>query len=253
MRRKGVLSLLSVVMVAVMMTYVYSRPLKARAEVIEHEVVLADGDTVWSAEGLVARAFAKLPLNGMEILTESMRLDMLDFWAMDSVYCVHNAMEGVSYLEELTDDYLKAQVTPVSTLQLKLLAGKKSEKLVMCIYTIGDSIQAPDSRVTFYKIENKDVKDLDDNLKLIELPVDKYLRAPGLLDFFDTRDKKVKKMITEAVPFPTIEYMVSPESDNLSARLTIEKFMGREQYDSIKPYMRKQVVLKWNGRFEVSK
>lgn len=100
--------------------------------------------------GLTARAvFENLQSPSLEILKRTTRLDMLDYWDADSIYKAQNALGGLSWIEELTSDFAKIRISPVSTVEIKLLPYKK-DRIVMTVYTIGDESQAEDSGVDFY-------------------------------------------------------------------------------------------------------
>lgn len=186
----------------------------------------------------VKRAFVDYPLVMLDLLKRNTRLDMLDYYEADSIYAAPNAMEGLSRLVSVTDDYLKVQLTPVTTLQLKVLKMKNNSDIVVSVYTIGDSGHASDS----------DLKVFDSNMN--ELNPKKYFRIPEVSDFFNvgTEGKKKMKEIEELVPFPTIEYSLSGENGDLSAHLTVGTFMGKEDYDVIHRYeIPGGLLYQWNG------
>ncbi len=179
--------------------------------------------------------FANLPLKTLDILSKSSRLDMLDYYAIDSIYKAQNGMEGISELVKVTPDYLEVKITPVTTMQILMLRAKK-EPAAAVLYTIGGEGQSADTDVTF----------LDENMK--ELPRNKYLEYPQILDFFNVPDKKVKERIEELVPFPTIEFVANPDNFTLTAKLTVGEYMGQENYDYIKKYLKPELHYRWNGK-----
>ena len=184
------------------------------------------------------RAFAEMPATVLDLLPRTTRLDMLDFFDVDSIYKAVNALEGISYLETVTPDYLKVSITPVSTMQFKILKDKKGNDIVMTIYTVGGGREAKDSDIRFY------------NTGMIELDRTKFLKLPDLKDFFEIpRDSKTSmKEIEEIVPFATMEFNASPGSDLVTGTLTVGQFMSREDFDLIKSLERPQVTLRWNGK-----
>ena len=50
------------------------------------------------------RAFIDFPSPALDLLTRSMRLDMLDYYEADSIYRVKNALEGLSSLDTVATD-----------------------------------------------------------------------------------------------------------------------------------------------------
>lgn len=185
----------------------------------------------------VKRAFVEMPVNTLDLLNRSTRLDMLDYFAVDSVYKAENALEGESYLVAVKPDYLKLQLTAVSTLELKVVRSKKGGDIVVSVYTISGDSQAPDSDIKFF----------DANMK--ELPRDKYFRLPDLKDFFEIPKGSVTTMkeLKQMIPFPTIEYFLSPGSDEIKARLTVGTFMDKDDYNIMKLFLKPEIFFRWNG------
>lgn len=183
-------------------------------------------------------AFTNLNIPALEILKRTTRLDMLDYWDADSIYKATNAMSGLSWIENCTSDYIKVQLTPVSTLELKMLPAKKGEVITMAIYTVGNNVQAQDSQVTFT------------DMTMHELDAKKLFRQPKLEDFFDIPKGSLTSMkeIREMIPFPTVAYSASPDTDEVTARLTVEAFMNIDDYNIVKLFLKPEVQLKWNGK-----
>ncbi|MCH5231307.1 MAG: DUF3256 family protein [Muribaculaceae bacterium] len=189
------------------------------------------------------KVFEKLSSSALEILPPSTRLDMLDYWDVDSVYKASNAMEGLSWIESVTDSYLKVHISSVSSLQIKILPEKKTE-IVMTVYTVGDDVQAQDSQVKFY----------DENLQ--ELEASKYLKLPHLKEFFEIPKGSATKMkeIEEMIPFPTIAFSANPINDNLEARLTVEKYINEDDWNIAKLFVKPFITLEWKkGKYVVEK
>lgn len=185
--------------------------------------------------------FVNLPLKTLDILSKSTRLDMLDYYDVDSIYKAPNGMEGLSELVKVTPDYLDVKITPVTEMQILMLRDKKNLACVV-LYTIGGEGQAADTDVTF--ISNK----------FQELPRKQYLEYPDILDFFNIPDKQVRDRIEELIPFPTIEFTASPDSSTLTARLTVGQYMGKENYEYIKKYMKPELKFVWDGkRYKLAK
>lgn len=181
--------------------------------------------------------FVNLPLKTLDILKKSTRLDMLDYYAADSIYKAVNGMEGISELVKVTPKFLDVRITPVTTMQIGVFekSGKKSPVAIVA-YTIESERQAADTDITF----------LDRDMN--ELPREKYLEYPDIIDFFNVHEKSDKEMIEDLVPFPTIKFTMNPVNKDLTAVLTVGEFMGRENYDKIKPLMKPSLLFRWNGK-----
>lgn len=199
------------------------------------------GDSV-APGGISARGvFERLQAPAIDILGKSTRLDMLDYWDADSVYRAKNALAGVSWLIDVTPGYLKVQVTPVSTFEIKILKGR-DKPLAMTIYTVGGDAQAADSSIEFFAAD----------MTLAKLDAKRYFKAPELKDFFDipkgsaTDMKEIKGMI----PFPTVEYSANADNDDVSARLTVGKYMDVDDYNIVKLFLKPEVTLRWNGKYK---
>lgn len=192
-----------------------------------------------AGKALTAReVFTQLQCPALEILRKSSRLDMLDYWDADSIAPVKNGLEGVSNLIEVADDYLKVQLTPVSTLQIKLLPGKGGP-MAMTLHTVGDDTQALDTQVAFY---DADLQPIDGT---------RLLNAPGLKDFLQIpKGSAVKAKDAERlIPFATVCYNAAPGTDNLTAVLTVSQFMSRGDWETCKPLVKPLLTGVWNGKF----
>lgn len=207
-------------------------------------VTVTAADKAEVRERLTAsEAFVRYPAHTLTLLKESKRQDMIDYYKADSIADVMNSMEGLSHLiRPVTSEWLKVQVTPVTTLTIRVLPYKQDGQIVMSVYTIGDSLQASDSEVRFY------------DEKMTELKRDKFIKIARSEDFFDFRgtDGKTKKEILELVPFPTVEYINTPDGTGLTARLTVGEFMSKEDMEKISPYLRRERQYRWTGnRYEL--
>jgi hypothetical protein len=194
-----------------------------------------------SADTLTARdALLRMPIANIDILSRSMRLDMLGYYDADSIYQVRNALSGVSEIvPPLTNDYLKIRLTSASTIAIKVLPSK-SGQIFVSSYTIGGENNSHDSELSIFDKYMRHIK------------TSKYLKEPKLKDFLiEGVDSKTREMVLETIPFLTVEYTLEPDRDTLTATLTIDGYMGREAYDKVSPYLRKQLQYRWSGnKFE---
>lgn len=192
-----------------------------------------------SAKAITAsEAFERLDVEALTLIEPAARQQMVrDYLDENKVDTVFNALEGLSWIvPPVSNDYLQVQVSQVTKLTLRVLPSKKGQ-LVGAIYTVGDSITAPDSQLTFYDAEMNPLK------------LDKILKQPKLGDFFDFSGvpDSEKKALLKKIPFPTIEYTFSPEGTDLTARLTIERYMGAEDFAKLTLYMRPELLYHWTG------
>lgn len=186
----------------------------------------------------VRRAFVEYPDPALDLLSRTTRMDMLDYSDIDSVYMAPNGMEGLSCIEALADGYIKVRITPVSTLQLKVLPLKKGGDVVLSIYTVGGEGQAPDSDVRFY------------SASLEEIPAGKYIKYPELKNFFDIPKGSItsQKEIDAMVPFPTVMFDTSAGDSPVKASLTVGEYISQDDYNILKLFLKPEISYIWDGR-----
>lgn len=193
------------------------------------------GDTLTAS-----RVFRYIPLDVLELLRPSTRLDMLDYYEQaDSLWQAPNAMEGYSQLQTVTPDYLKVTISPVSTLEIKILPGKKGQ-IAMTIYTVGSDEVSRDSSVEFFDSALQPLRRGD------------YLKAPEMKDFFDLKGSDVSlKELREALPFQTVEYSTGPGDTPLTATFTTLLKAPEETRKRLTPLLKAPLRLDWKGRYEL--
>lgn len=182
-------------------------------------------------------AFLGMPATTLDLLARPMREDMLAYLAKDSIYKVPNALEGLSYFNlPVTDEYMQVQVTPVTQFTIRILPGKKS-RVVATAYTVGDSLQSHDTQLKFFTPEMKEIK------------LDKVIKIASTEDFLNTKglSRDDRERLLSLIPFPTVEYIFSPNSNYLKARLTVGEFLSKEVNEKIKPYLRRERTYRWDG------
>lgn len=185
-----------------------------------------------------ADVFVNLPVDVLDLLRKTYRLDMVDYFKADSIYAAPNAMEGTSKLVALTETYAKVEITPVSTLEIRLLPMKKGGKRIMTIYSIGtEEGVAADSDIRFF----------DSDFKEIERK--KVIKLPGIKDFFkfDKDQKEMYKKVDSIIPFPTMVIYASPDSDNVTFHLTSEGVTDIFEFDKFKDFLIPTLTYEWDG------
>ncbi|MDE6009817.1 MAG: DUF3256 family protein [Muribaculaceae bacterium] len=218
----------TILMVAVGCAFVFgAAEMKARKPAIPAEPIT------------VGKAFLLIPQQDLDLLTMSMRQDMLDYMEQrDSIYKKANVYMGLSWIEKMEPGYMRVRLSDVSDLQIKLLPLTKSTlPLVMTVYTIDDGNGTADSTVKFF-----------DNA-MQEIPTSKFISLPRPDDFYDIpKDSPVsRKDIEEAMPFYTMAVTVNPQTGALTGRMTSANSLTREEEERLKPYLRKELRWSWNG------
>lgn len=205
-------------------------PNRAAAE----EIPIAAEDTVWVATA--RQAFLNLPPDALHLLSRQMREDMLAYLDNDTIRPIYNALGGQSSLTRpVTDTYLKCQISPMSSMTIRILPAKKSP-LIATVYTIDSPGQPADSQISFYDMQMKPVK------------TSKHLSLARIQDYIVNSDHEKKKQIMDAIPFPTVEYVLGPDGNTLTATLTAQNLLGEEQLQEIRKYLNPTLTYIWNGR-----
>ncbi len=203
----------------------------------------ADGNRAPVAKPMTAReAFVEMPVKVLDLLKRSTRLDMLDYYDVDSLWQATNTMDGVSVLEQVDSTYLRVRLTPASSLQIAMLPSKeKGGQVIMTLYTVGKKGEAADTDMEFY--------DTDMNL----LPRERFFRHPEVKDFFHfpKNERDVLKEVEKEIEFPTVEYTAAPAPSgaiSLSGTLTSERRVSLELKEKMAPYALASRDWVWNGK-----
>jgi len=188
-------------------------------------------------------AFVKVPSRHLDLIDPPLRLDMLDYWDVDSIAHVKNNMDGRSWLTVVTPTFLGVHLTEVSSFGLKVLPSDNGG-IVATTYTIDGEGEADDTSLLFYDAQMKPLK------------MDKIISYPELKDFFSLSGNAKLKMsdVREAIPFITVRFDLSPDSTDLSARLTVGEYLDKETFDALQPYMHRNLTYIWDGkRYKLNK
>ncbi len=193
------------------------------------------GDSALTARSV----FERINVPALDILTPSARLDLLDYWDADSVYRVKTSIDGQAWFDRVDPDWVRINVSPVSTFDIKLLPAKGGN-VVMTLYTVGGDGQARDTSVEFY-----------DAATLAPLDDSRYFKAPSLKQFFNIPKGSVTTMkeIEEMIPFTTVEYSLTPGSDELSAKLTSEAYVSVDDWNVARIFLVPEVKAGWKGKY----
>lgn len=226
------------------------------ASEVKDEVNVEAADSVWVEDvpnKPVMEAFMLIPNKDLDILVPRMREEMLIYMEADSIYKCRNVYTGLSWIEEMTPNYLRVHLTDVSSLQLRVLPtvskGKQPSDLVMSIYTVSADSETADSTVKFYRLTDFG----NDSVTLDPIAAKKFLAVPNPEDFYDKEKAKaagmkVKEMMDE-MPFHTIAYDITQgQPTELTGHLTMDNYLTVEQRDRLTPYLRKTLHWLWDGK-----
>jgi len=189
------------------------------------------------ADTLTARkVFAEAPLEVLDMLRPTTRLDMLDYYTeADSIFAATDALGGKSRLVTVADDYMKVSVTPVSTLEIKILPYKKGF-IAMTLYTVGGDSIAKDTEIRFF----------DSNFK--ELSADRYLKKLDSKAFFNLKNTDISgKQFCELVPFASVCYTTGPGETPLTATFTTLSVLSQESRKRLQSHLTPSLTATWTG------
>lgn len=188
------------------------------------------------------RVFADIPLDVLDMLRPSTRLDMIDYYEQaDSLLNAPNALGGKSRFLEVADDYLRVEVTSVSTLEIKILPFKKNKRLVMTLYTVGTDDGAKDTEVRFFDELLNPVS--DNNL----------IKFPDLTRFFNLKESGVSKNeLKKLIPVVAVKYSTGPGDASLTADLTSWQILPNETKEMLESHFIPSLNATWKGSYKFS-
>lgn len=103
--------------------------------------------TSGQAQLSVRDIFAAAPDSIFPLMTQNNRLDCIDFKENNMQARVKNRLDQYTEMTDLTQNYLRIQMTEHSTVQMRLLSASDSIFCLISTY-LGPT---PDSRITFYR------------------------------------------------------------------------------------------------------
>lgn len=185
--------------------------------------------------------FKNMPDSLCPLLSAVNRADFIDFLESKMKAEVTNNFGGKSEMTELSPDYIRVQMTPQSTWQMKLLPVNDSTKVICTVSTV--CAPACDSHINFYTTDWK------------ELPAASYLPAlPGMDDFIiqapDTVDVYEYQAARRQADMLLVKTDLSAKDTALTFTFTTPDYMEKEAAEKLKPFIRRPIAYTWNqGRF----
>lgn len=175
------------------------------------------------------------------LLTAVNRADCIDFLESKMKAEVTNRFGGKSEMTELAPDYIRIQMTPQSSWQMKLLATNDSTKVICTVSTA--CAPACDSDVHFYTTGWE------------ELPASSFLTPPVMKDFLSLPDTVMDYEVRDAGEQADMLLMkadLSAKDNALTFTFTTTDYMDKEAAEKLKPYLRRPVVYVWKeGNYEL--
>lgn len=185
--------------------------------------------------------FKNMPDSICPLLSAVNRADFIDFLESKMKAEVTNSFGGKSEMTELSPDYIRVQMTPQSTWQMKLLPVNDSTKVICTVSTV--CAPACDSHINFYTTDWK------------ELPAASYLPAlPAMDDFIiqapDTVDIYEYQAARRQADMLLVKTDLSAKEAALTFTFTTPDYMEKEAAEKLKPFIRRPIAYTWNqGKF----
>lgn len=187
------------------------------------------------------KCFTNMPDSLSPLLTAVNRADCIDFMESKMKAEVTNRFGGKSEMTELTPDYIRVQVTPQSSWQMKLLALNDSTNIICTVSTA--CAPACDSGLHFY---TTDWKELPTTSYLPTLPAmnDFIVSAPDTVDIYEYQEaiRQADMLLMKAD--------LSGKDATLTFTFTTPDYMEKEAAEKLKPFLRRPITYTWKeGRF----
>lgn len=185
--------------------------------------------------------FKNMPDSLCPLLSAVNRADFIDFLESKMKAEVTNNFGGKSEMTELSPDYIRVQMTPQSTWQMKLLPVNDSTKVICTVSTV--CAPACDSHINFYTTDWK------------ELPAASYLPALPAMDHFilqasDTVDVYEYQAARRQADMLLVKTDLSAKDAALTFTLTTPDYMEKEAAEKLKPFIRRPIAYTWSqGKF----
>lgn len=182
----------------------------------------------------IREIFKQMPDSLIPYLTENDKLDLIDFIDSNMKSEVENALNGKTILKTLTKKYLDIELTPASSMQMKLLpytsAEIQSPDLIVCVVTTyGDDIK--ESKIKFY------------TTKWEEIFINNPLATETLCNIF--ADSMTTTSMQGSMPNVFVEAKLSPDEDELLVNLSYPTYGTDEKSKMV--FRNMSTTLKWTG------
>ncbi|QIU94625.1 DUF3256 family protein [Bacteroides faecium] len=183
--------------------------------------------------------FVNMPDSLSPLLTKVNRADCVDFLESKMKAQVENRFGKKSEMTELGKDYIRMQMSPQTTWQMKVLALNDTTNVICTVSTA--CAPACDSSIRFYTTDWK------------PLTESQFITLPAMGDFLNTPDSTGIYAFDEARRSADMLLMkadFNKKNTELTVTLTTPDYMSKETAEKLKPFLRRPIVYRWeNGAF----
>ena len=185
--------------------------------------------------------FLALPDSICPLLTAVNRADCIDFMESKMKAQVVNRLEGNSEMKELSNDYIRVQLTDENIWQMKLLSVNDSTKLIGVITTACAPVC--DSQIHFYTTSWKPLLTRD------------YLNFPVINDFVIKKADSLSisgVQQHEQLDICFLKADFSANNNDLLFTFTSPDYLGKETAEKLSPFFRRDLLFFWKeGQFNL--
>lgn len=180
--------------------------------------------------------FVSEPGEVLQLLSQRTKMDMIDYLNEGRMVDVVNNLDETSHFNKVTDNYMSIQVTAGTAVELLLMPMSKKDTVIVAVTTV--ELPSTDSRIQFFSTDWS------------QLHVKDYIKVPSMKDFIfiPKGDKTKKETILESIEFPIISYSINSEKNTIISRHGLKKYMSKDDYERIAPYLRDSIELKRKGK-----
>lgn len=178
--------------------------------------------------------FASEPGNLLALVPKTVRLDMMDYYDSGTIVQANNNMGDGTRLDTITDNFMRLHTSDVKVLEMKMMKWK-NDTILAVVETV--EIPVRDSRITFY------------NKNWVQLREIKPFKMPTMEDFIlPNVTKEKRRELLASIAFPVIELSFGGAGfDQLTARHGQDKFLSRQEWNEMKPYLRPTITYSVQG------
>lgn len=183
---------------------------------------------------VIADLFGTEPGAVFPLLTQTARLDMVDYYNSGKQVTIQNNLAGETRLLELDSAYLKLQASGSKVVEMHMRRVGK-DTVITVIETVMTPV--PDSRLSQW------------NSHWQRYTSDRLFLMPSIDDFI------IKKMpgelrldLQDAMIFPLVQLTFKGENhDVIEATHGLEQFLAPSEYKRFAPYLKPSLTYRFNG------
>lgn len=180
--------------------------------------------------------FITEPGNVFELLTQGVRAAMVTMAEQGKKIESENLHGGTAKIDSLSTTYMSVRCSDVKQVELKLLIKGKTDTVIAVVETV--QLPAPDSRISFYTTKWKPI------------PAGKCIKngTPVMTDFIKNgTPSSVVADVMSHISFPIIKLTFGTTDGALVASQQMEKFLYRDEYAKIRPYLTDSITYRIDG------